>query len=114
MPKEAKVFKGKKMLLAKIPEDVQKMIIERQQKEKSLCECERAQEWAIYKIIREHNALTTHISSLYHLGHAFPVSPNCHLEGNEFVINLTVKVPITHPMGMAMNYARIKEADSKN
>lgn len=47
------IFTGKNILMEDVPEDVQRIIAEKVEKEKGDCECIRSQQYAVVKIIRE-------------------------------------------------------------
>ncbi len=111
MGRNVKIKKGKEIRLTDVPVDVQEIVAKRQRLEEELCDCERAQERVIYKIIREHNDLTREGSTLFYKGHAVKVQPEARFENGEFVITLTVRAPLHTSLGMAMNYERIAKKD---
>jgi hypothetical protein len=95
MSKKPQIKKGKNMLIEDVPEDIQQIIIKKQDEEKAICECERPQDYAIYKMLRAYNQLINDINIDNAVG----------LENGEIVLSL--KVPISTPLGMALNYKRI-------
>lgn len=95
MSKKPIVKKGKNILLKSVPSDIQEIIIKKQDEEKGICECERPQDYAIYKMLRAYNQLINDINIDNAVG----------LENGEIVLSL--KVLISTPLGMALNYKRI-------
>jgi hypothetical protein len=107
MARNPKIKRGKAIRLRDVPLDVQEIVMRRQKYEEDLCDCERAQERVVYKIIREHNATTSDGSTLFYKGHTVKVQPETRFENGEFVITLTVRAPLHTSLGMALNYERI-------
>lgn len=93
------ILKGKKMKLVNVPEDVQEIIIEKQNQEKATCECERAQDYAIYKMIRAYDQL-------------MKTNPETGISFENGEIVLSLKVPMSSPLGMALNYNRIESSEA--
>ncbi len=95
MSKKPTVIKGKNILLKGVPEDIQRIIITKQDQEKVNCECERPQDYAIYKMLRAYDELASGLE----------VDKNVAFENGEIVLSL--KVPMSSALGMALNYKRI-------
>lgn len=53
MAKKITIFPGKNMIMEDVPEDVQKIILEKKNAEEADCDCMRSQQYAIFKMIRE-------------------------------------------------------------
>lgn len=110
MSKKPKVFKGKKMKLYNVPEDVQQIIIDKLEEEKINCKCERSQDYAIYKMLRQYNDLMCCELMVAFNGQILKPAPDIIFEGDRITVSL--KVPLSTPLGMALNYKRIESSEA--
>lgn len=110
MSKPPTILKGKKMKLLNVPEDIQKIIIEKQSEEKINCDCERSQDYAIYKMLRTYQQIMCCDPALAYKGQIYTPVYDINFENGEIILSL--KVPISSPLGMALNYKRIEPSET--
>lgn len=112
MSRKPEVFKGKKMKLYNVPEDVQRYIIERRDQEIINCDnCIRSQDYAIYKILREHrNIIGAKDVMVVGFNGQFLQLSEFDVSFEGLNIRITSKIELNTPLGMTLNYKRLESS----
>lgn len=102
------------MLLEKVPPDIQKIIIERQKSEKQDCECQRSQDHAIYKMLREHSRTIGNgeVLSMAYKGEFLEIQ-DYDVSFEHQNIRVSFPVAMDTSLGLALNYKRIEKESAK-
>lgn len=108
MGKKVIIKEGKKMLLENVPIEVQKLLVERQDDEKELCDCERSQEYALYKIVREHASVFNKKMPVVLINGQFVESELFNIHHLPGFITLSVTIPDHTSAGMAITHLKNK------
>lgn len=114
MNKQPTIKSGKSILLQKVPTDIQQIIIDRQMSEKEDCECERSQDHAIYKMLREHKKTIGNgqVLSVAYKGEFLSIT-NYDVSFDDYNIRITFPVPLETGLGLALNYKRLEKEPAK-
>lgn len=102
-----KVKPNKSILLKNVPEDIQKILIEKTEAEKKFCKCERPQDYSLYKIVRDWDQSLASASLVIAFDGEFLVAPDADVQFAGNRVCVTFNIPITSGVGALLNYRRI-------
>lgn len=113
MANHPKLKTGKSILLERVPEDIQKILIEKTAVESEHCKCHRPQDYSLYKILREWDHIVCASKGSLVLmvdGQSINLQD---VEINFFgsSVVLIAKFPITSNVGAVLNFNRISDGE---